>query len=203
MMVTNSADDVVGLDGTTNSLTQGADRALLHLLRENCDAVVVGAQTIRHETIPLPHTTPLVVLTTTGDLADHRLLIRGNDTERLIIAGTAEALEMAARTLGDIPFEPLALPTGATGSDIEAAIGSHVQGHDLLIEGGPTIWSLFSSVIDEVVVSVTPPPTDSHQGSPRWWPGGVDRWHLDALFSDDAQMLYYLQRTGVRGVPSS
>jgi len=58
-------------------------------------------------------------------------------------------------------------------------------------------------VIDEVVVSVTPPPTDSHQGSPRWWPGGVDRWHLDALFSDDAQMLYYLQRTGARGVPSS
>ena len=56
IMVTNSAGDTIGPQGSSQGLSQGADRALLSILRENSDAVVVGASTIRREPVPLPRT---------------------------------------------------------------------------------------------------------------------------------------------------
>jgi riboflavin biosynthesis pyrimidine reductase len=186
-MVTTSGGETVGTDGTTNSLTRGSDRALLALLRDHSDAVVVGAKTIKAEPIPLPVSTPLVIMTRSGNLSGHQLRQRGNDTERLIIATTKASVDTLTLTAGDL----------------ELAIAQHVGGNSLLVEGGTEIWKFFAPIIDEVLISVAPPPRESNEGVPPWWPGGHDHWQLSALMTDDSQMLYYSHRTGIRGVPSA
>ena len=106
-MVTTSGGETVGTDGTTNSLTRGSDRALLALLRDHSDAVVVGAKTIKAEPVPLPVSTPLVIMTRSGNLSGHQLRQRGNDTERLIIATTKASVDTLAVTAGDLRYEVL------------------------------------------------------------------------------------------------
>lgn len=202
-MVTTSGGETIGADGTTNSLTQGSDRALLSLLRDHSDAVIVGATTVKTEAIPLPVSTPLVVMTKSGNLSGHQLRQRGNDTERLIIATTKESVETLALSAGDLRYEVLVIDPEADATHQEQAIAQHVGGDSLLVEGGSEIWRFFAPIIDEVLISVAPPPREATEGIPPWWPGGHDHWQLSTLMTDDAQMLYYSHRTGIRGVPSA
>lgn len=202
-MVTTSGGETVGTDGTTNSLTRGSDRALLALLRDHSDAVVVGAKTIKAEPVPLPVSTPLVIMTRSGNLSGHQLRQRGSDTERLIIATTKASVDTLALTAGDLRYEVLVVDPDEDAEHLELAIAQHVGGNSLLVEGGTEIWKFFAPIIDEVLISVAPPPRESNEGVPPWWPGGHDHWQLSALMTDDSQMLYYSHRTGIRGVPSA
>jgi len=58
----------VGPDGTTGSLTMGADRAVLGAIRAESDLVLVGAATLRAEPGLVPRSTRLAVLSRSGDL---------------------------------------------------------------------------------------------------------------------------------------
>jgi riboflavin biosynthesis pyrimidine reductase len=58
----------VGADGTSRSLTGGADRAILGAIRAESDLVLVGAATLRAEPDLVPRRTRLAVLSRSGDL---------------------------------------------------------------------------------------------------------------------------------------
>ena len=104
IMVTNSAGDTVDDAGTSESLSRGADRKVLGLLRENADAVIVGASTMRSEPVPLPRTTPLVVLSASGNLHGHKLLSRGAPGERLVVASAPSHLDSLSGALEGMPW---------------------------------------------------------------------------------------------------
>jgi riboflavin biosynthesis pyrimidine reductase len=67
-LVVSLDGSAVGPDGTSRSLTTGADRAVLGAIRAESDLVLVGAATLRAEPDLVPRRTPLAVLSRSGDL---------------------------------------------------------------------------------------------------------------------------------------
>jgi len=200
--VTNSAGDMWGSDGTSASITRGADRTLLALHRQVVDAVVVGARTITHEAVPLPVSTPLVVVTASGNLREHKLI----HTERgeVVVVTSPEGATRVAEGLDNLAHRVVVLDEAPVFSAeaIVTALHSALGAQSFLIEGGRVLFETFASITDEVALSVTPPPRSERAGVPDWWPGEPESWSLTSLMTDDEQMLYYRYLTGVRGAPS-
>jgi riboflavin biosynthesis pyrimidine reductase len=191
IMVTNSSGDTVDAVGTSESLSHGVDRKLLGLLRENADAVIVGASTIRREPVPLPRTTPLVVLSASGDLHGHTLYSRGAPDERLMVATPATHRESLASALEGLPWELLPWDIEASPDELQSVLLETTSAGHLLVEGGRKVWEFCAPITTELLIATIPPPRDSHQGIPPWWPGSPENWELRSLFTDDAKMLYY------------
>ena len=203
IMVTNSSGDTVDASGTSESLSRGADRKLLGLLRENADAVIVGASTIRLEPVPLPRTTPLVVLSASGNLQGHRLYSRGGPDERLLVAAPLAHRESLTRTLEGLPWELLPWDAGASPDRLQAMLLETAGAGHLLVEGGRKVWEFCAPITTELLIATIPPPRDSHQGIPPWWPGSPTNWELRSLFTDDAKMLYYRHEIATAARPGA
>lgn len=200
--VTNSAGEMWGSDGTSASITRGADRALLALHRQVVDAVIVGARTITQEPVPLPVSTPLVVVTASGNLQGHQLI----HTERgeVVVVTTPEGATRVAESLDSVAHRVVVLDEAPAFSAeaIVATLQGALGAQSFLIEGGRALLETFASITDEVALSVTPPPRSDRGGVPPWWPGVPESWSLVSLMTDDEQMLYYRYLTGPRGAPS-
>lgn len=67
-MLIGPAGNTTGADGTSNSLTTSSDRRLLRLIREQADAIVLGASSVRSEGWFLPPHGTLIVLSESGSL---------------------------------------------------------------------------------------------------------------------------------------
>jgi len=191
IMVTDSSGRTIDASGTSGQLSQGADRALLGLLRESSDAVITGASTLRAEPVPLPRHTPMVVLTRTGDLSGHQIFSRGAASERLLVMTSEEHRSSLESTLEGLPWELIPMSGEASPHEVQQAIVQVTSGAHLLVEGGRVTWEFFEALTTELLVASVPPPRDSHQGIPPWWPGPVDTVELASLYTDDAKMLYY------------
>jgi len=201
-LVTTSAGEIWGNDGTSASLTRGVDRTLLGLHRQVVDAVVVGATTVTHEPVPLPISTPLVVVTASGNLQGHQL----SHTERgeVVVVTSAEGATRVGPCLGNLAHRVVVLEDAAVFSPeaVVAGLTRALGAQSFLIEGGRVLFETFASITDEVALSVTPPPRSERAGIPQWWPDDTETWSLTSLMTDDEQMLYYTYLTGVRGAPS-
>ena len=195
IVVATPAGETIGPDGSSASLSRGADRALLGLYRELADAVVVGASTLRLEPVPTPSTTPMVILSRSGNLSQHRLKIR--EGAHILVVTSPEGSRIAQETLGNTQATVLALPeeSFSWGAHIVKALSEHIPIQHVLVEGGQKTWSTFASITHEVCLSVTPPLNDGQAGIPPWWPGDPGAWSLHSLWTDDAKMLYYRYHT--------
>jgi riboflavin biosynthesis pyrimidine reductase len=202
IMVTTSAGDMTGQDGTSASISKGSDRALLGLHRSVVDAVVVGATTIKAEPVPLPRETPLVVVSGSGDLNGHQLL--NPERGEVIVVTTSEGQAIAPKYLQGFHHRVITLPGRVpfSAEEIIDALHKHLGAATLLIEGGRVLYETFATVTDEVALAVTPPPRNEQAGIPSWWPVSTEQWRLTDLMTDDDRMLYYRYLTGYRGAPS-
>ena len=202
IMVTNSAGEMSGVDGSSRSLSRGSDRALLALHRSVVDAVIVGAATIKAEPVPVPSSVPLVVITRSGDLSNHQL----TNTQRgeLVVVTGAAGSTTASSSLENLPHRVLTLEGSDpfSGTAIAALLKESLGAQALLIEGGRSVYETFAPITDEVALSVTPPPRHERAGIPPWWPLSTEAWALTSLMTDDDKMLYYRYLTAVRGAPS-
>ena len=203
IMVTTSQGEYRGSNGTSAGLTKGADRTLLGLYRKSASLVLTGATTVRSEPVPVPRSTPLCVVSSSGDLSGHQIISSPDRT--LFIVTTEEGASLALESTRD--QRPVILTTGPAGSltslEIIDCLSPHVDTSHLLIEGGRLLWETFATETNELVVSVTPPPTSNHQGIPDWWPGDRSAWTLTSLMTDDEKMLYFRYETGLNGVAST
>lgn len=203
VMVTNALGNTEGIDGTSGSLSAGADRTLLALQRVAFDVIVMGSKTAKLERIPVPKLTPLAVVTATGDMNGHQLLVPPDG--HLLILTRPEGAGKVQNSLGDTHAEILTVegegPIPA--SEIRDTLAKRLGAKTFLLEGGRTLWESWAPLIDEVALSVTPPPNDNHRGIPEWWPSDSSLWQLTSLMTDDAKMLYHRYQTGVRGAPST
>lgn len=203
VMVTTSSGETVGATHTSVGLTRGADRALLGLYRSSADIVLTGAQTVRSEPVPVPASTPMCVVTRSGNLSDHQIT-SGPGRSLFVITTESAATRVAADTEG-LDAVVLTLPAedhfGAAA--ILECLSSVVPVAHVLVEGGKVLWETFAPMTDELCVAVAPPPTSSHQGIPPWWPGDSATWTLTSLMTDDEKMLYFRYETGINGVAST
>jgi riboflavin biosynthesis pyrimidine reductase len=150
---------VVGDDGTSSSLSRGADRAILGAIRRSSDLVLVGATSVRTEGYVLPKTAPLAIVTSSGDLTGHAIPADA-DVGRVYVLCPPSAVERARLTLGLENAEFVVLPTAestiAAGTMIDAL---HDRGFaSIVCEGGPTLAGLLiaAKLVDELCLSVAP-----------------------------------------------
>lgn len=153
-MVTTLDGAATGDSGKSGSINNEPDHRVFDALRSLCDALVVGAGTIRTEEYSPPER-PLVVVTRSGEVPP---TLRGAPHGSVILAtvavapGLDEAREILGEdhvlVLGEYLVELALLP---------AAL--HERGYrNLLGEGGPQLLRdmLAAGIVDELCTTVTP-----------------------------------------------
>lgn len=162
-----SADGAVAVDGLSTALSSPADKKVFRVLRMLCDAVVVGAGTLRAEGYR--------PLTLDADRRDWRLAQGLPPTPTLVIFSRSLKLDPAAPALADAPVRPLVLAVPG-GPEPSAALQSvaevlpcagltdglaqlHGLGlTQLLCEGGPTLFGALTGagLVDELCLTLSP-----------------------------------------------
>lgn len=157
-----------GSDGTSGTLTRGADRRILGAIRRNSSTVLVGAATVRAEGHLFPRSTSLAVATQSGDLTGHALP-RDLAPGRLVVVCPTSAVSLVERTLGDIPATILGIDTDVVTA--HALIGAlRDNGFQTIVcEGGPTLASqlIDANLVDELCLTTSPVIAGSHDGAIR------------------------------------
>lgn len=147
---------VTGPDGTSDSITNRADRVVLGRIRAMSDAIVVGARTLREERHTPTGDTPLVVVTRSGELAGHRI---GEDDARagVIVLCPASAAEAVARTM---PGARVEHPVGGDDVPVDEVVAwCRAAGFEsLVVEGGGRLIGQFldAGLLDEACLTQAP-----------------------------------------------
>lgn len=193
-LITSVSGSAAGSDGTSESLTNPADRKLLGVIRELADVVLIGAQSVRAEGFQLPRKARLAVVTRSGDLSGHR--IAGPvEPGRLFVVCPASAAERAASLSGNgLPGAEIIVVDSDDGSLTPRAILDALHAHGLtsiVCEGGPNLAAQFAQagLLDEVCLSTSPSlggPSLPLLGS-ELAPVALD---LSSLMIDEASGLY-------------
>lgn len=190
-----------GSDGTSETLTQGADRRILGAIRRNSSIVLVGASTVRTEGNLFPRSTNLAVATQSGDLMGHAF---SNELEpgRLVVVCPAAAAETVRRTLGDVPATVLTVDGAEVSAD--ELIGTlRAHGYDTIVcEGGPTLANqlIDGGLVDELCLTTSPVLASASASALR----AIDvaerhELRLTQLLSDDTGSVYARWSFSARG----
>lgn len=167
-----SADGAATAAGRTELLGGEADRVAFSRLREWCDAILVGASTVRVEGYGPPRP---------REASQQRRRARGLDAvPRLVVVTASAALDPSARLFSDPEQRPLLLVPGDVEAariavltavadvvevgrgwvDLRAAMGAlRERGVErLLCEGGPSLNAqlLREGLVDEIFLTIAP-----------------------------------------------
>lgn len=160
MMIATLDGQTVGGDGVSDSLSSRVDRRILAAVRRHADAIFVGAETVRRESIGRPRSAALIVVSASGDLDGHRLR-EADDGAPLLVVTTAAGTERASASLARIPHETLALATDDDGripaGSIVALARRRGYAH-LVCEGGPGLAAQFldAGLFTELCLTTAP-----------------------------------------------
>ncbi|GGA57722.1 pyrimidine reductase [Pseudoclavibacter endophyticus] len=144
-----------GPDGTSDSISNRADRAILRRIRLASDAIIVGAETVRQEVHMATGPRRLVVVTNSGDLTGHHISPAIAE-QRVTVVCPRSAAPTVARTM---PGASMHHPTGERfGVD---AVVEWCRSHGLdrlVVEGGSGLIAQFldAEAIDEVCLTQAP-----------------------------------------------
>ncbi|AYF99152.1 dihydrofolate reductase family protein [Protaetiibacter intestinalis] len=148
-----------GDDGTSESLSSRADRAVLGAIRAESDVVLVGAASLRAEGYLLPRTARLAALTASGDFRGSQTG-DADDPDRLWVLGPERARDRTAETL-TAPHRFLALPETADGRvDLATALTALAEAGSpaIVCEGGPSLAAALvdAGLVGELCLSTSP-----------------------------------------------
>ncbi len=189
-LITTVSGSTVGADGTSNSLTGGADRRILGVIRELADVVLVGAGSVRAEGYRVPRNSTLAIVTATGDLSGHG--IAAEDTDRVIVICPSSASSAVEASVGRVRI--LGLENAPAIIPAEAIVGVlRASGFESIVcEGGPSLVGQLAAVglVDEFC-QTTSPLLGGAIGSPLG-PDQVALWpvELESMLADDSGYLY-------------
>jgi riboflavin biosynthesis pyrimidine reductase len=161
-MITSLTGAAVGADGTSETLTNRVDRAILGGIRRTSDAVIVGAQTVRSERLRRPRTGTLAVVTARGVQArDAGGLAPAEDRTGEVLIVCPEHIAPSLRADADALGAVVVAVPDTDGRPSPAAIVAALNARGLsrlVCEGGPNLASQFvaSGVVDELCVTVAP-----------------------------------------------
>lgn len=158
-MVTSLTGSATGPDGTSDTLANRVDRRILGIIRAGCDAVVVGAETVRAEGYVVPRSTRLAIVTSSGRLDGHRLALDDETAARVVLLCSADRRDEVRARSSSLGVEVLAVPSEgpATPQAILAALAERGWSR-IVCEGGPALASQFAAAgaIDEYCITVSP-----------------------------------------------
>ena len=152
-LVTDALGNTVGLSGTSEDLSGGADRDLVLALRAIADVVVLGGTTVRREPLSVPRDTPVVIVSRSANIpAESVRRARGG----IVVLHHSSAIPPAGVT-------GVVLPR-FTGSAIVSAI--RALGHRrIVVEGGLTIVNkiLTAGLVTEWCQTISPMPGNPNE----------------------------------------
>lgn len=145
-----------GPDGTSESLTNAADRRILGVIRELSDAVLIGAESVRAEGYQVPRRAKLAIITSSGDLSGHRL-----DPElasQVIIVCPESAAQRSAESVPGALVLVAPDDAGRVSPTHTIAVLRDAGCRSIACEGGPSIARAFldSGVVDDICLTVSP-----------------------------------------------
>jgi riboflavin biosynthesis pyrimidine reductase len=158
-LIGSVSGSATGSDGTSETLTNAADRALLGVIRTLSQVVLIGAASVRAEGYFVPRRAALAVVTRTGDLTGHRITSTGQRGP-LIVLCPVKSVSTAKATVEDPNARVIAVPDSdgtLAASDIVGALRSAGY-RSIVAEGGPNLASqlLAGEVVDEVCLTTSP-----------------------------------------------
>jgi riboflavin biosynthesis pyrimidine reductase len=158
-LVTSVGGSAVGADSTSESLTNPVDRAILRTIRSIADVVLVGAASVRAEGYFVPRTSALAIVTTSGNLGDHRITVTGKRGALLVLCPASATDAVLASTAG-LPVEIVVVRDHdgtLSPADIVAALHAR-EFTSIACEGGPRLAAqlLAAGLVDEVCLSTSP-----------------------------------------------
>lgn len=179
-----------GDDGTSDSLTNRVDRAVLGVIRRTADAVLVGAASVRAEGYRMPARATLAVVTRSGDLSGHGF---EPGSGSLLVLAPASARAAVERSLGDASYQLEILEERRGRIPARALLDAlHRRGHESIVcEGGPSLAGQLvrAGLVDELCLTTSPVIGGSAAGilDVDSLTGGLD---LTQLLVDDSGALY-------------
>jgi riboflavin biosynthesis pyrimidine reductase len=209
----SSLDGGVTVDGYSEGLSGPADKRVFGVLRGQCDALLVGAGTLRHEgygpvrlsaerrerrrAAGLPEVPVLAVVSGRLDLSPGNPALAEAPVRPIVIthAGSPADRRRALETVADV------LVCGESEVDLGAALDTHA-GRGLtqvLSEGGPYLLGALHAAdrVDELCLTMAPllagpGPGRITAGSP----GPVRRMTLDQVLEEDGNLFLRYVRSG-------
>jgi riboflavin biosynthesis pyrimidine reductase len=182
-----------GSDGTSETLTNPTDRAILRTIRDLSDVVVIGAASVRAEGYYIPQHSTLAVVTGTGDFSGHRVRSAEGRAPLLVLC-PASASVRAAATLGATPHVIAEVPDTngrLTPGDIHQTL--RAAGYrSVVCEGGPSLAAQFvdAGVLDELCLTTAPILTGAALPLFAGHPFAERALRLTQLLVDDAGFQY-------------
>ncbi|MDA8082012.1 MAG: dihydrofolate reductase family protein [Actinomycetota bacterium] len=154
---------VIKINGTSSGVSGPPDKEVFRFLRNNCDAILVGAATARAETYSTPTqnagTSPqLVVVTNSFDIAETSQYL--DEQNPPLIATSRLSMSKNIDRVVRISNKAKVLAFGEDSVDFPDLF-SHLftQGiRILLVEGGPLVFSqlLLDGLVDELCLTISP-----------------------------------------------
>ncbi|MET0805717.1 MAG: dihydrofolate reductase family protein [Lacisediminihabitans sp.] len=175
-----------GIDGTSASLTAGADRKVLGAIRRAADVVLVGAESVRREGYLVPKTAALAIVTGSGDLSGHGL--SAAEPGRVFVLCPASAADRVSTTLPSATVVVLPDEDGRMSAiDIVGALRSRGMA-SIVCEGGPGLAALLmrERQVDELCLTTSP----RVGGAPRPLSDDAVEVTLGQLAVDDAGVVF-------------
>lgn len=202
-----SIDGAVELDGHSAGLSGGPDKRVFGILRMLCDALVVGAGTLRHEgyralrlderrqawrmAAGLPAYPTLVVVSGALDLDPRQAAFADAPVRPVILTHRRAPHRPDLAEVADL------VAVGEDSIDLRAAVAL-LRGrghHQLLCEGGPMLFGGLNAadLVDEVCLTVSPLLTGAGSGRITAGPTSPPRTMAlrHVLAADDVLLLRY------------
>ncbi|WP_405372923.1 MULTISPECIES: dihydrofolate reductase family protein [unclassified Microbacterium] len=155
-MIASLTGAAAGADGTSDTLTNRVDRAILGAIRADADVVLVGAQSVRAEGYLVPRHARLAIASASGDLAGHRLTLDPDGPEDQVLLLLPDSATAPGLAYG---MTAVSVPGGErmTPASIVAALCRRGLPR-IVCEGGPSLASQFAEagLIDEYCVTSAP-----------------------------------------------
>ncbi|MGE5828109.1 MAG: pyrimidine reductase family protein [Micromonosporaceae bacterium] len=167
-----SLDGAVEVDGYSRGLSGQPDQKVLGLLRQHCDALMVGAGTLRHEGYGpirldaqrrawrreqgLAEIPPLVIVSAALDLDPTARVFTDAPVRPIVLtrAASASARQESLASVADV------LVCGETVVDLAVGVAQlHERGlRQILCEGGPHLFGalLAAGLVDELCLTISP-----------------------------------------------
>ena len=158
-LIASVSGGATGSDGTSETLTNPADRKLLGVIRSLADVVLVGAASVRAEGYFVPRHAALAVVTSSGDLSGHRITATGERGPLLVLC-PAKSVKKAQSTVGSATVRIIAVDDAEgilSAPDIVGAL--RAEGFASIVsEGGPALAAhlLHGGVVNELCLSTSP-----------------------------------------------
>ena len=152
-LVANIAGSAKGSDGTSETLSNPADRRILGVIRELADVVLIGAASLRTEAYLHPRRSRLAIVTFSGNLAGHRM----PDSVPIVLCPPAASdrvrTDLPEAEIIEIEPDDDALPT----QEVIAALRERGLA-SIVCEGGPSLAAqlIDAGLVDEFCLATSP-----------------------------------------------